>query len=227
MTERREKVPRMRKVMGENLRHSVTAYPHIRGFMNVDMENLLVFKEELKAQGKKVSITVLIAKAVALTMMAFPQMNVRVDDDEFIFYDTVNVGIAVQSAMGLFVPVLRDVQLKPLTQLAEEFAALQAKLEKKTITMDDLVGSTITISSISGGRFDAFTSIINNHESLLIGVARTRKEVAVNENDEIYIRKVCTICVNANHFSTDGQPASAFGARLCEILENPAEYLME
>ena len=226
MGERIVKISRQRRLIGENLKQSVQKYPQTRGFVNVDMSALLALKEKLAAEDAAVSVTAFFVKAIAMALLKHPELNARMEEDHFIYYDDVNVGVAMNGRRGLLVPVISKVNEKSLQEITAELKSLQSSIQDNTITIDAFRGGTVTLSSVPKGRMDSIISIVNNDEALIMGVGRTRKMPIVDENDNIVVRPVCTISINLNHYIADGAPQAAYSETFCEMLEHPAEYLL-
>ena len=225
MGEARTKLSRMRKLIGDNLVKSVQEIPQASGFMCVELTELLALQARLREEGHKVSETVFLIKAVEVALRDFPGLNARQEGDECIVYDSINPGIAVNTPNGLIIVVLHDVQNKPLLTIAEEFQELLHKVRDNNLTMDDLSGGTLTISSQSKSKMRFFTSIVNNNECLILGIGGIHKEACVMEDGSIQARDVFNLSININHTLTDGVPSTSFLEKVCHILEHPAEYM--
>lgn len=224
MGEKRIKIKGMRKLIGDAMRNSILNYPSATGCVKVDMTELIKMKEELKERNVKVAMSAFYIKAISLALKDYPDLNSRIENDELVIYDSINVGVATAVENGLYVLVVKDTQEKNIIEISDNLIDMLNRMKVGKLTMDDMQGSTITLSNLSSGAYDAFTSIITNDETLIIGIAKTKKEVVVSENDELLIKPLSNIMININHASTDGVPSSMFAAKLVEILENPYKY---
>lgn len=225
MGEKRIKIAGMRKAISNAMKNSVLNYPSATGVAKVDMTELLKMNESLMDMGIKVVMSAFYIKAIAIAMKDFPELNSRVENDEIIIYDSVNVGVATAVENGIYVLVVKDTQNKGLKQISDELKELIDKMKQGKITMDDLSGGTITLSNLSSGAYEAFSSIITNDQALIIGVAKMRKEVVVSDDDQILIKQRIPLMININHIITDGVPSSKFLDKMIEILENPLKYM--
>ncbi len=225
MGERREKLSRMRAMIGDNMRKSSQEIPRASGFISVDMTELLELQQELREQGKKVSDTIFLVKAVVEGLKERPELNARLEGDEVVYYDSINAGVGANTPNGLMVLVLRDLRNKSLLQIADQFREMMGRLANNKLTMDDVTGSTFTISSLSKSKLRAFSSIINNNECFILGMAGIHKEPVVLEDGSIAARDICNIIVNMNHVLVDGVSITAFLERVCDVLEHPRAYL--
>lgn len=227
MTEQRVRLTAMRRYIGKALQHSVVTYPQASGFFQADTTALLDMKARMKTEGKNVSFTAFVARAVALAVKDFPQLNARIEDNELIMYDEVNPGIAIADEKGLYVMVLRNADAKTPSQISAEIAEMTRKVRENHVVPEDMAGGTITISSAGTGRTEIFTSIVTNDQALIIGVGRTKKQPVVLDDGSIGVRSMTWFATNMNHLITDGRPVSRFRDRLAEILEAPETYLTD
>jgi len=226
MGERREKLGVL-KLIGENLRNSSNAYAQPSGVVTMDLEKFVQMREEFKKEGKRISSTACYVKAVALGLEKYPELNARLDGDEIVYYDDINVGVGVDTAKGLMVIVVREVQNKSLEQIAEELNDLVDRARIGKLTMDDITGSTITISNLDKSRIEFFESVINNDEAVIMGFGRIQKMPVVDENDQIVVHHVGRLIDTINHTLTSGVKISQFDEYVATILENPKEYLLK
>lgn len=226
MGERHETLSRMRKLIGDNMRRSSREIPQASGFVSVDVTELLAVQKELRSQGKKVSDTIFLVKAVVEGLKERPELNARLQGDEVIYYDSINAGIAADTPNGLMVLTLRDLQEKTLLEIADQFRDTMNRMSQNKLTMDDVTGSTFTISSLSKSRLRAFSSIINNNECFILGMAGIHKEPVVLNDGSIVARDICNIIVNMNHVLVDGVSITTFLERVCSVLEDPRSCLL-
>ena len=225
MSHRREKLSRMRKLIGDNMRRSSQEIPQASGFVSVDFTELLELQQELREQGKKVSDTIFLVKAVVEGLKERPELNARLEGDEAVYYDDINAGVAANTPNGLMVITLRRLQDKSLLEIAELFRDTMGRMSSNKLTMDDISGSTFTVSSLSKSRLRAFSSIINNNECFILGMAGIHKEPVVLPDGSIAARDICNIIVNMNHVLVDGVSITAFLERVCGVLEHPRAYM--
>ncbi|GHV54631.1 hypothetical protein FACS1894206_07840 [Deltaproteobacteria bacterium] len=221
MAEKRVRLNAMRRYVGKALQHSVVTYPQASGLFQVDTTPLLAMKQRYAEEGKNVSFTAFVVKAVALALGDFPQLNARIEDDELVLYDEINPGIAIADDKGLYVMVLRDAGSKSLLQISDAIREMTRKVRENKVLPEDMTGGTITISSAGTGRTEIFTSIVTNDQALIIGVGRTKRQPVVLPDDTVGVRSMTWFATNMNHLITDGRPVSRFRDRLGEILEDP------
>lgn len=225
MEERREKISNTRKIIGERLRYSMQTFPQLQWVCKVDMTDLLALKNEMKARGEAASMAAFFVKATAATLMEFPDLNTRAEGDEIIYYENVNVGIAMNTSKGLMVPVIKNAQQKKILEIDEEIKRFHERIESNKAIMDDFIGGTVTVSSVLNNKAEWFNSIITDNECLIIGFAGTRKDIMIDKMGQPVVKDMMPVCINWNHWITDGVPTSNFVLRFCEIIEDAKNNL--
>jgi pyruvate/2-oxoglutarate dehydrogenase complex dihydrolipoamide acyltransferase (E2) component len=156
--------------------------------------------------GRLVPLTL---RATALSLKEFPELNARLEGDEIIYLDRYDVGLAVQTDEGLVVPVVRGCDTASLDELAAEAERLAAAARAGTLAIDELRGSTFTVTSAGklGGVF--VTPLVNHPEVGILGVHRIGPRPVVRDG-EIVVRQVGNVSVTFDHRVVDGARAAAF-----------------
>lgn len=226
MSERRVRLSPMRRYIGRALRESVVNYPQASGFFQADTTDLFALKNKWKAEGRNVSFTAFICKAVAVALQDFPELNARADGDYAILYDQVNIGVAVADKKGLFIMTVRECESKTVFEIAQSIKELTEKVRNGTVVQEDMTGATVSISSAGTGRTEIFTSIVTNDQAMILGVGRTKKEPMVMKDDSIAVRQMTWFATNMNHLLADGSSLAGFRNRLGDILESPETYFL-
>lgn len=225
MQERREKMTGMRKIIADNMRVSAQI-PQAFGVLRIDMNALLTYSEKLKGEGYHISMTSFLLTALGQVLRENPTLNSRFEGDEIIYYDEVNAGVAVASDAGLMIVVVRGIDHKDLFTIDSEFKELMQRLKKKKLRMEDISGSTVTVSNLSKEKLQMFSSLITNQECLIIGMGGIEKVPVVTESDQIVVHSAANLMVNMNHIIVDGMPAARFLDMMQVRLEHPEEYLI-
>ena len=225
MQERREKMTGMRKIIADNMRVSAQI-PQAFGVLRIDMNALLTCSEKLKGEGHHISMTSFLLTALGQVLRENPTLNSRFEGDEIIYYDEVNAGVAVASDAGLMIVVVRGIDHKDLFTIDSEFKELMQRLKKKKLRMEDISGSTVTVSNLSKEKLQMFSSLIKNQECLIIGMGGIGKVPVVTESDQIVVHSAANLMVNMNHIIIDGMPAARFLDMMQVRLEHPEEYLL-
>ncbi|OCA87783.1 branched-chain alpha-keto acid dehydrogenase subunit E2 [Bacillus sp. FJAT-27225] len=227
---KRKKMSGMRKVIGERMSQSAYTAPHVTLTSEVDMSKVKELRASLlpvieKKTGFRLSYTDILIKAVASALSRHPQVNVSIEDDEIVQHSHVHIGLAVAVQDGLMVPVIKDVPGKGLAEITADAKEIGQLARNNQLRPDQLKGSTFTISNLGMYAIDAFTPIINQPESAILGVGRIHdKPVAVN--GALEIRPMMALSLSFDHRAMDGAPAAAFLTELKQILENPFELLV-
>ena len=222
MGERRVPLSKLRIILKKNLQKSTAEIPQVTGYVRLDCTQMLRFQNEMKEKGMKIPTTVLLVKAIAMALKEYPDLNARLEGDEVVVYDSINAGIGVNTPKGLVVVVLKDLQDKTLPEAAEAFRDLMTRLQNKKLTMDEITGSTFTVSNLSKvSRSGAFTSIVNNNEAFILGLSGIVKEAVVLADGTIAARDCANLITNTNHILVDGMTMTQFRNRVCEYLEDP------
>jgi 2-oxoisovalerate dehydrogenase E2 component (dihydrolipoyl transacylase) len=198
-----------------------------------DVTELVRLRERLKpraeARGVRLSYLPLIMKAVGQVLPSFPALASAYDEvtQEIVLRDYVNLGMAVSTDVGLVVPVVRDVDRKPLIDVAEELQGLAAKAREGELAPDDVRGGTFTITNIGsvGGLFSF--PIINVPEAAILGVHAIRKRPVVLSDDSIVPRPMLYLSLSFDHRLVDGVDAARFTNGLIELLQEPEAMLLD
>jgi len=217
---------KMRKVIARRLQQSKQTIPHFYVTVSVDMTEVIRLREEINSktdQDGKITMNDMLIKAAAIALGEFPQVNCKIDEENIVYLDDINIGVAVGLDDGLVVPVLPAVDhlsLKGIAQKTKEIIAL-AKAGKQA----NLVPGSFTISNMGMLNVDNFVAIINPPETAILAVGSTTKEVQVSEDNSLRIREVMKMTLSADHRAVDGVLASRFLNRVKSGLEHPQTLL--
>jgi pyruvate dehydrogenase E2 component (dihydrolipoamide acetyltransferase) len=220
----------MRKVIGDRLSQSKFTAPHIYFTTSVDMTNLLSLREQVnQKQPQKISVTDFIVAAAAKALQRYPALNSSLQGDRIEQYKNINIGIAVALEDGLIVPVIRNVQAKKISQIAEESQALIEKARTGKLMPEEYKGGTFTVSNLGMFGIENFTAIINPPETAILGISSTiKKPVVVTEDgkDKIVVRPMMNMTVSVDHRLIDGLTATRFINEIKAHLEDPVRILI-
>jgi len=220
----------VRRLVAERMAASAHTAAAVTLTSEADATELVRLRAQLKADAQPVpAYTDLLAKLVARALTEHPDLNAHLEGEAIVQSSAVNIGIAVDTERGLLVPVLRDVQAKPLRQVAAESAALVERARGGSISPDDLRGGTFTITNLGMYDIDAFTPIINLPECAVLGVGRiVPKQVVVDAGAErLAIRHMAFLSLTFDHRLVDGAPAARFLQRVKQYVEMPYLWLVE
>ncbi len=232
--ERREPASGPRKAIAEHMVRSKHTSAHVTTFEECDLTGLWEFrakhKDEIKARyGVNVTFMPFIVKAVCTGLKEFPLINASMTDDEIIYKNYYNIGVAVGRDAGLIVPVVHDADKKTILQLADEIATLSANANANKLAPQDLMDGTFSITN--AGMFGATgsTPIISQPQVCILGVHNIRKMpwvVEGKDGDEIQIRRIINFGLSFDHRLVDGHIAVQFLHRVCGLLTDPAHLLV-
>lgn len=152
-------------------------------------------------------------------------MNAEIKDENIIYKNHFDIGIAVGTEKGLVVPILKDSDQLSFGEIETKIIDLSTKAKDGTLTMDDLTGGTFTISN--GGVYGSMlsTPIINRPQSGILGMHNIQKR-AVVVNDEIAIRPMMYVALSYDHRIIDGKESVGFLVKVKELLEDPSELVL-
>ena len=222
---------RIQKRSGPHLHRAWLNIPHVTHFDDADITELETFRQSLNAdtQESTASITPLAfaLKALAGAVRRFPKFNSSLADDgeHLVFRKYCNIGIAVDTTDGLIVPVIRDVPVKGLIQLATEMNELSRKARSGALAPEDLQAGCITVSNLGGIGGIAFTPIINSPEVAILGVARARI-TPVWDGQDFRPRLMLPLSLSYDHRVIDGAEAARFTVFIRELLEDTRRLLL-
>ena len=220
---RRESLSRIRKVASANLARNWVMIPHVTQHDEADITGLEAFRTELNAEhgagGTKVTLLAFLLKACASALQQFPRVNASLDGDELVLKDYFHLGFAADTADGLLVPVVRDVDRKGVLQLARETAALAARAREGKLAPDDMQGGTFSVSSLGGIGGTYFTPIINAPEVAILGASRS-VEKPTWVGGEVEPRLMLPLSLSYDHRVIDGALAARFITHLSRLLRD-------
>jgi pyruvate dehydrogenase E2 component (dihydrolipoamide acetyltransferase) len=187
----------------------------------VDVSALVQLREDLKQQFA-LTYTDLVVKAVARALKEHPRLNAWIEGEQIQLVQAIHIGVAVALDEGLIVPVVRYADRRSLREIAQETRRLALRAREGTLSRDEVVGSTFSVTNLGMYGIDAFTPIINPPEIAILGVGRvTEKLVRILRGAEW--RQVMTLSLTFDHRAVDGAPAAAFLQSIGKHLENPVE----
>jgi pyruvate dehydrogenase E2 component (dihydrolipoamide acetyltransferase) len=222
----------LRRTIARNLMVSQKTTVSVTGMDEADITELWELRErEKKAlQTKGIHLTFLpfLIKAVQHSLAEHPRLNASIDEEkeEIILKKYFNIGVAVDTPEGLMVPVIKDAGKKTVLELAAEIQELSKKAHERKITLEELKGSTFTITNYGhfGGTFA--TPVINYPDVAILGSGRISDKPWVKDG-QIVIRKILPLSLTFDHRVTDGVDASLFLSKVMAYLEDPALLFIE
>lgn len=219
------KMSKIQRLTAQNMVRNTLVVPQVTQFDKADITDLEGFRKGLKGemekQGIKLTPLPFLIKAVAQAMVANPSFNVSLmaDGESYVQKGYVHIGIAVDSPVGLVVPVLRDVDKKSVVQIAKEANELIKKALSKQLKPADMQGGCFTISSLGAIGGTGFTPIVNCPEVGILGVSKADIEPRWN-GKEFEPRTMLPLCLSYDHRAVNGGDAGRFMTFLNSLLSD-------
>ena len=223
------KLTGMRKVVAERMLASHTEIPPVTQNIKVDVTELMKFRKMLLAEtGKKYSVNDLVLKAIAKCLTKHPEILVSFDEanHQIIQRKHVNIGMAVALDAGLITPVIRDADKMGLDTLSATAKDLAARAKENKLTADEYKGSTITVSNLGMFGIETFTPIINQPDSVIVGVCAIEDELQMDDEGKLSKHQVMRLSVTLDHRTLDGAVVAKFEMDLRDILQNPMSIVL-
>ncbi len=229
-----ENVPmtKIRKVTATHLSYAWSTVPHVTQFDKADITVLekarKAFNPKVEEAGGKLTVTSILIKVLTAALKKFPTFNCSIDmkKQEIIYKKYYNIGIAVDTKKGLMVPVIKNTDIKNLTELSVEMGQLAKKARDRKISLDELQGGCFTITNLGGIGGTSFTPIVNSPEVAILGVSRGGHE-PVYKDGMFNPRLMLPLSLSYDHRIIDGADAARFLRWVCEALEDPMKILIE
>ena len=226
-----QKMPKIRKTIASKMHESWSTVPRVTNFDDADVTSLEAMRQASKADyaesGIKLTSMPFIIKACALALKSNPLLNASIDmaNEQIIYKSYVNDGIAVDTDRGLVVPSLRNADQLSIPGIARALGDIANSARNGDFSVDDLRGSTFTISNLGaiGGTYS--TPIINTPEVAIILVGRARK-LPVVMDDKIEVRLMMPLSLSYDHRLVDGGAAARFLNDVIGFLSTPSRLLM-
>ena len=210
----------VRKSIADHMRSSLAQTAQLSFALELDVTEAQRARREASAQsGKPVALAHVLIKACAETLKRVPACNTVLVGSEILYFDEVNVGVAVALSEGLIVPVIKSVGGKSIGEIATELEDLSERARDGKLSPDELAGGTFTISVL--GSVDAFTPILNRGQSAILGIGRSVEKPVVVDG-EIAVREMMTVTLTTDHQVVDGAVAASFLRRFQQIMGRPA-----
>ncbi len=227
-----EKMTKIRKTIAAQMHKSWSTVPRVVNFDDADITDLEAFrqtsKDDYAARGIKLTTMPFLIKAVATALRHHPSMNAVIDmeNEQIIYKDYVNLGIAVDTPRGLVVPTLKNADKQSIPDIAAALGNIADRVRNNDFGVNDLRGGTFTISNLGaiGGTYS--TPIVNVPEVAILLVGRSRKMPIVMDGDKIVPRLMMPLSLAYDHRLVDGGTAARFLNDVISYLEAPSRLLL-
>jgi len=229
--ENRVKMSRRRRTIAKRLKEAQETAAILSTFNEIDMSAVMDIrkrrKEEFKEKhGVNLGFSSFFVKACIGGLKTFPQLNAEIQGEEIVYKNYFDIGIAIGAEEGLVVPVLRDADKKSFADIEKEIKEFAVKSDEGTLSLEELMGGTFSITN--GGVFGSLmsTPIINPPQVGILGLHKIEERPVV-EDSEIVIRPMMYTALSYDHRIVDGREAVQFLVKIKELIEDPESLLIE
>lgn len=229
--EERKKMSRMRRTIADRLVRAKNQTAMLTTFNEVDLTEVMALRKKYQEKfvekyGIKLGFMSLFSKACAKVLMEMPGVNARIEGNELIYHDYVDISIAISTPTGLVVPPVRNVESMNFAEIEAKIKELAGKARNGNLSLDEMQGGTFTITN--GGVFGSLVStpILNEPQSAILGMhAIQERPVAIN--GEVQIRPMMYLALSYDHRVIDGSSSVTFLVKVKELLEDPVTLLLD
>ena len=229
--ERRVKMSRRRRTIARRLVEAQQTAAILSTFNEIDMSNVMELRSRKKdafreKYGVNLGFSSFFIKASIGALKQFPEINAEIQDDEIVYKDYYDIGVAVGAEGGLVVPVIREADRKTFAQIEKEVRELAEKANANMLSLDEIFGGTFTITN--GGVYGSLmsTPILNPPQVAILGLHKI-EERPVAVNGDIVIKPMMYTALSYDHRIVDGKEAVQFLVRVKELIEDPETLLIE
>lgn len=229
--EERVKMSRRRRTIARRLKEAQETAAILSTFNEVDMSAVMDLRKRRKDEFKEkygvgLGFSSFFVKATIGALKSFPEINAEIDGEEIVYKNYFDIGIAVGAEGGLVVPVVREADRKSFADIEREIKELAQKASEGSLTIDELMGGTFTITN--GGVFGSLmsTPIINPPQVGILGLHKI-EERPVAIDGEVVIRPMMYTALSYDHRIVDGKEAVQFLVKIKELIEDPESLLIE
>jgi 2-oxoglutarate dehydrogenase E2 component (dihydrolipoamide succinyltransferase) len=229
-TERKEKMSRMRRTIASRLVSAKNNTAMLTTFNEVDMSALMALREKYQdlfvaKYGIKLGFMSLFCKACAKVLMEMPDVNAKIEDENIVYHDYVDISVAISTPTGLVVPPVHNVESLGFHEIEAKIKSLASKARDGKLGLEEMKGGTFTITN--GGVFGSLlsTPIINEPQSAILGM-HAIKEKPVAIDGKVEIRPMMFLALSYDHRIIDGSTSVTFLVKVKELLEDPMRLFM-
>lgn len=232
---RREPLQAVRRAIARNMSISWSQIPHVMHQSVADITELERFRqrhqEDAEQRAGKLTMTVLMIKALVAALKRFPRFNASLDtaNNELVFKEYYDIGVAVATDAGLLVPVIREADRKDVLELATDLAALADKAREGELRKEDMEGATFSLTNPGPIGATSFSPIIHHPEVAILGMGSAALEPVARGTIDHYkleARLRMPLCLGYDHRVNDGADAANFLKAIVDLLEDPETFLI-
>ncbi len=230
----REPLSRLRRTVARNMVQSWTEIPHVHLYDRADITAMEEVRQQFKARataaGGTLTISVMMLKVIAAALRAHPRLNASLDThaNELVLKDYVHIGVAVDTERGLVVPKIEDVDQKNIIELSVELNGIAERARKNELTLEEMRGSTFTVTNLGSFGIGHFDPIINWPEVAVMGLGRAQQTAVWDAASKSWEpRLLMPLSLGHDHRIIDGADGARFLTWIVEAIKNPLLMALE
>lgn len=225
-----EPLSQMRKTIAKRLLEAKQTVPHFYLTIDCSLEQLSLLREQinikLAAQNIKISVNDLLTKATAMAIAQVPKINASYSDEGILYYNNIDISIAVAIAEGLITPILKNADQKNLQQISSEIKKLAEKAKEGALKPEEFVGGGFTITNLGMYGIKTFNAIINPPQSAILAIGAAEQRPYVTKDGQLKVQPMLTLSLSCDHRVVDGALAAQFLQQLKQLIETPGLMLI-
>ena len=224
----------MRKVIARRLTEAKSTIPHFYVSMDIEIDAMVALLGQLNAKAPPkdapgtylITINDMVIKAAAATLRKIPTVNASWTDDGMVFYNDVDISVAVSIPDGLITPIIRQADTKGLSTISREMKDLAARARSGKLKPEEFQGGGFSISNMGMFGVSEFSAIINPPQAGILAVAAGRKRPVVNKDGELAVATVMTCTLSVDHRVIDGALGATWLGAFKQVVEDPLSLLL-
>jgi pyruvate dehydrogenase E2 component (dihydrolipoamide acetyltransferase) len=223
----------MRKVIAKRLTEAKSTIPHFYVSMDIEIDAMNGLLAQLNAKAPKegpgaylITINDMVIKATAATLRKVPTVNASWTDDGMVFYDDVDISVAVSIPDGLITPIIRKADQKGLATISREMKDLAGRARAGKLKPEEFQGGGFSISNMGMFGVSEFSAIINPPQAAILAVAAGRKRPVVNKDGQLAVATVMTCTLSVDHRVVDGALGANWLRAFKQVVEDPLSLLL-
>jgi len=224
----------MRKVIARRLTEAKSTIPHFYVSMDIEIDAMVALLGQLNAKAPPkdapgtylITINDMVIKAAAATLRKIPTVNASWTDDGMVFYNDVDISVAVSIPDGLITPIIRQADTKGLSTISREMKDLAARARSGKLKPEEFQGGGFSISNMGMFGVSEFSAIINPPQAGILAVAAGRKRPVVNKDGELAVATVMTCTLSVDHRVIDGALGATWLRAFKQVVEDPLSLLL-
>lgn len=226
-----KKLAGMRRVIAERMHQSLQNSAQLTLMLKADVTELIALQKKIRSQMNdsdniRITVTDLIAKATVKALLDHPIMNSTMANDAIYIHKEVHLGIAVALEEGLVVPVVRNAEKLSLGEISRQIRDLSVRAREGKLDMEEMKGSTFSITNLGRSGIEYFTPVLNTPESGILGVGSIQSTPVFGEDGQITRREMLPLSLTFDHRVLDGAPAGEFLSTVKNYLEHPYSFII-